>query len=1222
MIRQSWLSALSQLQHLVPWGRSRSQRRSALSAARRARKLGLEALEQRQVPASIAEFGLATGSGPTDITTGPDGNLWFTEQGTNKIGEITTFGAITEFTLATGSEPTGITTGPDGNLWFTEQGANKIGEITTGGTIIEFELAAGSEPTEITTGSNGNLWFTEQGTNKIGEIVPSGQFAGTITEFTLAANSHPYGITSGPNGNLWFTENGTNKVGQIVPSGIFTGTVSTYSLSGGAGPTSITTGSDGNLWFAETGGSNIGQVTTNGTVTEFEIPGGNAAPQEIVSGPEGDLYFTEGTGNNIVQMTTEGDFTNFAIPTSSSGAFGITIGPDNHIWFAESSASQIGRLNLNPTAANDSYTTSENTAANPTSLTESAANGILANDTDPEGDPLIVAGIVSQPSHGSVNFNPDGSFTYIPNNNYVGTDSFTYQATDGEDYSNTATVNLTIHGTTTTTLTAAPDPSVFGQSKTLTATVSSSGIATGTVSFYDGAALLGTASVSAGVATFTTSAFAVGTHSLTAVYSGDSSFSGSTSSVDTATVTQASTATTLTSAPNPSVFGQPVTLTATVTAVAPGAGTPTGTVSFYDGAILINTATVNGSGVASFTLTPAAIGTFPLTAVYNGDTNYTSSTSLVDDLTVDQADTTTTLTAAPDPSVFGQSATLTATVAAVAPGAGTATGTVTFYDGGAPIGTVTLSGGVATLTTSSLSVGTHSLTAVYNGDTDFHFSESSVDTKTVTQAATTTTLTSAPDPSVFGQSETLTATVTAVAPGAGTATGMVSFFDGATLLGTASVSGGVATFTTSTLSAGSHALTAVFGGDSSFTSSTAPVDTTVVDAAPVAVNDSYNAVENAPLVVSAASGVLANDTQAQGDALTAVLVAAPAHGTLALNSDGSFTYTPSSGYVGPDSFTYKDNDGYQTGNTVTVTLTVAVAQVHNTRTVAASATGGLISVMDNGVPTILNAAPYPGFAGGFSVAVGNLLGDGGGDIATVVASGGPSLVTVYSGKTLTPVLSFFAFPSGYTGGASIAVGDLYGTGHDEIIVGQRTGGSAVAVYDGQTGALVTAFFAYPEAPVGVSVAVGDVNGDGKAEIVTTPTSIAPLVRVFNGTGTLVNSFFAYPPVIGGSGFSVAVGDLNGDGVADIVVGTNVGGADYAVVYNGDSSLRTILALGSAPASSSVRGPQLAVADYLGNGSEDLLFTVGTTFGAFDGITLSPIAAATLYPETVGGVYVG
>ncbi|MFJ5275105.1 beta strand repeat-containing protein, partial [Streptomyces sp. NPDC088358] len=387
---------------------------------------------------------------------------------------------------------------------------------------------------------------------------------------------------------------------------------------------------------------------------------------------------------------------------------------------------------------------------------------------------------------------------------------------------------------TTTTLTSAPDPSVFGEGKVLTATVTvvapGVGSPTGTVSFFDGATLIGTGTLAAGVATFTTSTLSVGSHSLTAVYGGSGDFNGSTSPVDAQTVSAADTTTTLTSAPDPSSFGEGKVLTATVTAVAPGAGVPSGTVSFFDGATLVGTGTLAG-GVATLTTSTLSVGSHPLTAVYGGDGDFNGSASPADTQTVSAADTTTTLTSAPDPSVFGEAKVLTATVTVVAPGVGSPTGTVSFFDGATLLGTGTLTGGVATLTTSTLSVGSHSLTAVYGGDGDFNGSASPVDTQTVSAADTTTTLTSAPDPSSFGQAKVLTATVAVVPPGVGSPTGTVSFFDGATLIGTGTLAAGVATFTTSTLSVGSHSLTAVYGGSGDFNGSTSPVDAQTVSAA-------------------------------------------------------------------------------------------------------------------------------------------------------------------------------------------------------------------------------------------------------------------------------------------------------------------------------------------------------------------------------------------------------
>jgi streptogramin lyase len=137
---------------------------------------------------SITEFtaGLNAGSSLNVIATGPDGNLWFTDQGSTKaIGRITTAGQITEFSdgLNRGSSPNLIAAGPDGNLWFTDGGSTPaIGLITTTGQITGFSagLNAGSEPVGIAAGADGNLWFTDDGgTAAIGRIgaAPSNAFS-------------------------------------------------------------------------------------------------------------------------------------------------------------------------------------------------------------------------------------------------------------------------------------------------------------------------------------------------------------------------------------------------------------------------------------------------------------------------------------------------------------------------------------------------------------------------------------------------------------------------------------------------------------------------------------------------------------------------------------------------------------------------------------------------------------------------------------------------------------------------------------------------------------------------------------------------------------------------------------------------------------------------------------------------------------------------------------
>src|SRR5438128_6762752 len=174
--------------------------------------------------------------------------------------------------------------------------------------------------------------------------------------------------------------------------------------------------------------------------------------------------------------------------------------------------------------------------------------------------------------------------------------------------------------------------------------------------------------------------------------------------------------------------------------------------------------------------------------------------------------TSTTLNSTPNPSVFGQAVTLTATVAPVVPDTIAPTGTVTFKDGPTTLGTVTLVNGSASLVTAALAVGSHSLTAFYSGDLEFATSTSAVRTHTVNLGQTTTTLTSTPNPSGSGQAVTLTSTVTAVAPAVGIPTGTVTFRDGATPIGTVTLVNGSASLVTSTLTTGNHSLTAVYNG--------------------------------------------------------------------------------------------------------------------------------------------------------------------------------------------------------------------------------------------------------------------------------------------------------------------------------------------------------------------------------------------------------------------------
>jgi hypothetical protein len=276
----------------------------------------------------------------------------------------------------------------------------------------------------------------------------------------------------------------------------------------------------------------------------------------------------------------------------------------------------------------------------------------------------------------------------------------------------------------------------------------------------------------------------------------------------------------LASSASPSLYGQAVTITAAVVPNSIGLATPTGTVTLFDGTTRLATLTLV-DGVATFTTTALTAGSHTLTAVYGGDANFPGATAAPLTQTVNKAATTNQLAVSPSPATFGQPVTLSATLAVVAPAGGTPGGTVTFRDGSAVIGTARLNAsGIATIQTSSLAVGNHTLTAVWFGDSNHIGSDSAPVVETInpiSNLTTTTLISSNPNPSTYGQTVTFTALV---AGSGGTPTGTVTFLDGTTKIGTGTLVGGQVTFSDAKLTAGSHNITAVYGGDSVFAGST------------------------------------------------------------------------------------------------------------------------------------------------------------------------------------------------------------------------------------------------------------------------------------------------------------------------------------------------------------------------------------------------------------------
>jgi hypothetical protein len=292
-------------------------------------------------------------------------------------------------------------------------------------------------------------------------------------------------------------------------------------------------------------------------------------------------------------------------------------------------------------------------------------------------------------------------------------------------------------GATSTRLSASPNPSTVEKTVPLSAEVfpvaPATGAPGGQVTFKDGETVLGTGALDAsGKATFTTAALASGSHALSAEYAGDGRFEGSVSPALTQVVERAASSLSLTSSANPSVFGQAVSFTAQV---APGSGVsrmPGGTITFRIGAEVLGIVSLGASGRATLSLSDLEVGTHALSASYSGDSRFEGSSAPALSQGVNRGATTVSLASSLSPSISGQSITLTARVAVVAPAAGAPSGEVVFKDGGTVLGTGTLgAGGEARLVTSALAVGTHTLTAEYAGDARFSGSASQPLSQTV-----------------------------------------------------------------------------------------------------------------------------------------------------------------------------------------------------------------------------------------------------------------------------------------------------------------------------------------------------------------------------------------------------------------------------------------------------------------------------------------------------------
>jgi len=432
----------------------------------------------------------------------------------------------------------------------------------------------------------------------------------------------------------------------------------------------------------------------------------------------------------------------------------------------------------------------------------------------------------------------------------------TYPETESAIFNGSTSPAIPLAGspvaTTTTLLLSTADTIVFGTPVTLTAYVephTANGLtATGTVEFFDGTTSLGTATLLAtGVASITPPTFAVAVRSLMAAYHpGDTNFITSRSTAVSLTVNQTQIAVSLISSQNPSVYGQTAMFTATVSSGA------TGTIQFRNGAVNLGAPVTIAAGVAAIATTSLTPGTHSIIAMYSGDANHLAAPS--DMLAQLVTPAVLTVTANSSTRTFNQpNAPLDYTITGFV-GSDTQASSVT--------GTPTL----LTTATESSPVGSYpiviGLGSLASSNYSFAFVNGSL---TVTRATpgvkgiAAITLTSSINPSPRSESVTFIATVPA------RATGQVTFMDGAAVLGTATIFGQTASFSTSQLTIATHPITAVYGGDANFDGATSGILFQVVNLTTLKViaNDTQRVFgQPNPALTTTITGFVAGDTQA------------------------------------------------------------------------------------------------------------------------------------------------------------------------------------------------------------------------------------------------------------------------------------------------------------------------------------------------------------------------
>jgi large repetitive protein len=899
-------------------------------------------------------------STPTGLAVDLIGDLYIADSTNNKIYQLPP-GATTATTLtftgpgASLSGPTGLavaspsTIYPSSNLYIADTGNKRILENSLGSTAttdVSPTSITLSKPTGVAVDAAGTLYIADTGNKQIVEAtVPGDQFVLTtnnVPAFTLDA---PAGVLVEGNGDLVVSDTTLGLVTFVRttanvnwPTPTEVGTLDatddpeTLTVQGtgnipsslnandpsftGANPTAFLLAPTGSTCPTPTGTFPIGDVCTYDLNFQPTVVGPNLANLVLTTTAAGGLTSSNTATLTGIGVTTLKYFTLVAISVPPTTPTTVNLG---------------GSVELVLTAFNSDNTVAKDYSGNIT-FTTSDTNGIYQGGTAPGTNTSVYTmttadnGVLTIPVTSGLQLNQYGVWTATA----VADPATVPSTANGTAVSN----QIFVIEPATFTLTSSVNPSLVNQSTTFTLTITTTGTITpgGTVDFFNGTTLIGTATVTGtgkiGTATINDSFPSPGSYPIKAVYT-PSTFT----QPGTATLTQVvgnATSLSLTSSINPSLVGQSTNLTATITSN-PVFGAVTGTIQFFDGGTSLGTVNVSGSS-ATLPVSFSTAGNHTLTAVYtstNPDlTNATSGPYIQHVLNV----ATLFLTSSVNPSTPGQSTTLTATLTTLTTTPG---GTIKFYDGTTLIGTVTLPAN--SISVSFSTPGNHILTAVYSGDS----STETITSPPLTQVVlyvTTATLTSSVNPVDVNANTTLTATVHSTS---GTPTGIVTFKSNGVTIGTGNLSGGVATLVTSFKLPGTYTLVATYGGDpNNQPATTNTVLETVINVVTIGLTSSVNPVFLDNTTVLTATLITAAGT-APGGTVNFFDGTTPIGSGAIVN--GMVSITASFVYAGPHSITAVYDGDAQDAPATSPAFTQTVADFSLTVATGGSSSASIIA---------------------------------------------------------------------------------------------------------------------------------------------------------------------------------------------------------------------------------------------------------------------------------------